>query len=371
MKQKVIVICGAWLLFSFLNLLIPERAFSEVENRYLQQRPRASKDEILDGSYMEQFETWMTDQLVFRDDFVSLKASTDQLLGRGDSGGVYLGRDGYLLEMFTELPEEQLQKNLDEAASFLKRMEEQGRTVHFLMIPTGACVMEEKLPAFAPEINQTELFAKLEQKLPGFVHVEKELIQAQMQGPLEQQLYYRTDHHWTSLGAYYAYKAFCEARGKIAPDLSEYEIEVLSTEFYGTSYSKAGLYTVKPDTMTAMYQKDGASVQIDYGTGEVENSLYDESFLEKRDKYRVYLKGNYPLTKITTSVQNGKRLLLVKDSYANTFVQFLKEDYEEIFMVDLRYFRQSLDEYVEEQEITDVLFLYQIKNFSEDRNFSF
>lgn len=364
MKQKVWILGGLWLAFSIFNLLTPDRVFSEAENRYLAKKPKLEKEAVLDGEYMEEYESWMSDQLLFRDSFVGLKATSDKILGRGDSGGVYLGKDGWLLEEFQKLDEESLARNVKAAAGFLEGLEEQGIAGHFLMVPTGACIMRDKLPPFAPELPQEEQFAELETELPGFLNVTKALKAAREK--TEEQLYYRTDHHWTSLGAYYAYEAFCQETGKELPKLSEYEIRTLSTEFYGTSYARAGLYTVKPDAMTAMSRKDGVEVQVDYGDGMLEKSLYDESFLSKRDKYRVFLKGNYPLTKITTSNKNGEKLLLIKDSYANTFVQFLVENYEEIHVIDPRYYRQGLEAYVKEQGITEVLFLYQIKKFAED-----
>lgn len=372
MKKKVWIVCGVWTLFALWNFLSPKRVFSEAENRYLKQKPKLEGQTIANGSYMEEYETWMSDQLVFRDGFVSLKASADQALGRSESGGVYLGKDGYLLEMFWSFDEERLQRNTEAAAGFLRRMEEQGCEVHFLMAPTAACVMEEKLPDFAPELSQEELFVRLQGEIPGFVNPVPAFHKArqELEETKENQLYYRTDHHWTSLGAYYAYTALCEARGEKAPERDSYESEVLSTEFYGTNYSRAGLYSVRPDMMHAMYRDGAKEICVDYGNGEQEGTLYDRSMLFKRDKYRVFLKGNYPLTRISTGQKNGKRLLLVKDSYANTFVQFLMEDYEEILMVDPRYFRQNLETFAKEEKVTDVLLLYQVKKFAEDTAFA-
>lgn len=131
MKQKVIWILGFWTVFALWNFLTPQKSFSEAENRYLQEKPEADRENILDGSYMDDYEVWMADQLLFRDGFVSLKASADKLTGRGDSGGVYLGKDGYLLEMLTEQDweekEERFEKNVNRVADFLSRMEEKGK----------------------------------------------------------------------------------------------------------------------------------------------------------------------------------------------------------------------------------------------------
>lgn len=372
MKQKIWILAGVWAVFALINQFSPQKVFSEAENRYLEEKPELRAENVLDGTYMEDYETWVSDQLILRDKLVSLKASVDHLTGKGDSGGVYIGKEGYLLEMFTEVDEKRLWKNAGAAGNFLEQLEGQGIQGSFLMVPTAACVLEDKLPEFAPELSQEEIMEELSGRIPGFINVTEELQTAAKadDGTWMTQLYYKTDHHWTSLGAYYAYEAFCEETGRQAPPLSEYEFSVLNTEFYGTSYSKAGLNDLKPDVMTAAQRKIYSRMSVDYGNGMVENSLYDPGFLEKRDKYRVYLKGNYPLTKITSEIKNGEKLLLIKDSYANTFVQFLTEDFEEIHMVDLRYFKDDLEAYVQEQGITEVLFLYQIKNFSEDASIS-
>uniref|UniRef100_UPI0040569F26 DHHW family protein n=1 Tax=Agathobacter sp. TaxID=2021311 RepID=UPI0040569F26 len=372
MKQKVWILCGAWVVFALVNLAAPKKVYSEAENRYLEEKPELDVESVLDGSYMEHYESWMSDQLILRDELVALKASADQVTGRGDSGGVYIGKDGYLLEMFTEVNEKRLLENAGAVSVFLEEMEKQGIPGHFLMVATAACVLDDKLPQFAPELSQERIMEEFSGSIPGFINVVEELRRAAEadDGTWMKQLYYKTDHHWTSLGAYYAYVAFCEETGREAPPLSEYEMPLLNTEFYGTSYSKAGLYNLKPDVMTAAHRNVYSSVEVDYGTGELEKSLYDYSFLEKRDKYRVYLKGNYPLTKISSEVENGHKLLLIKDSYANTFVQYLTEDFQEIHVVDLRYFKDNLDTYVKAQGITEVLFLYQIKNFAEDTSIS-
>ena len=379
MKWKVWMLCGVFAVFSLANVLAPERVFSEAENRYLETKPKLETKAVLDGSYMENFETWMSDQLLFRDDLVSIKATADQVTGKGDSGGVYIGSDGYLLEMFTEVDETLLEENVGAAAVFLEGLEEKGIRGHFLMVPTAASVLEEKLPVFAPELDQEAMMEAMAEEIPGFLSVTDALKRGaaeNAQAGVQKEngmsrIFYRTDHHWTSLGAYYAYAAFCEATGREAPPLSEYEFPVLSTEFYGTSYAKAGLYQLEPDVMTAAQRKVYTKVTVEYSDGTVSNSLYDHTFLEKRDKYRVYLRGNYPLTKISSEKKNGEKLLLIKDSYANTFVQFLTEDFEEIHVVDLRYFKADLETYMQEQGITEVLLLYQIKNFAEDTGLRF
>lgn len=387
MKKQIVILTGIWILFVTVHLCSQDQVFSQAENRYLQERPKWSKEHMLDGTFADEMEKWLLDQLPGRDSFVQLRTLVGKALGRTENQEVYFGKKEYLLESFTGYEEELLQKNLDTVETFFHEMEDAGAKCHLMLVPTAAGILKEHLPSNAPELDQEHLLDQIEQEVSQLIRVEDAL-----RSHDQEEIYYRTDHHWTSLGAYYAYASFLEQTGREAKPLKTYVQEVLSTSFYGTNYAKAGLYDTRPDKILAMYQpgqeekvaqemeasavemeqkadaeeEKSGKLTVDYGSNTVETSLYDRSFLSKRDQYRVFLKGNYPLTTIRTGIENGKKLLLVKDSYANTFVQFLVSDYEEIHMVDLRYFYLSLEDYAKEQGFTDILVLYQLKNFAKE-----
>lgn len=358
------LLAGAWALFLILFLAKPSVVFSEAENRYLQEKPAFTWNALKSGVYGEELEKWFSDQLPYRDSLVQGKTLLSRALGRTENQGIYLGKNSYLLEAFQEYDPEIFQENLESVGQFLEAMEEKGMEGHLLLAPTAGEVLPHYLPAFAPELDQGQLISQAQARVPGAILVEDAL-----KSHSQEYVYYRTDHHWTSLGAYYAYEAFREQTGREALPQEAYEEEILSRNFYGTSYSRAGSYDISPDSIMAMYLPgiEGDGLAVDYGDGKLYHSIYDRSFLKKRDQYRVFLKGNYPLVKIHTGVENGKKLLLVKDSYANTFVQFLLTDYQEIQMVDLRHFKASLAEYAAEQDFTEVLVLYQVKKFAQER----
>lgn len=385
-KRQLMVLLGAWLVLVLAFLGKPEKIFSEAENRYLQRRPKWSLASFEKGIFGEELEKWISDQLPGRDGWVQGKTLLARFLGRRENQGIYFGREEYLLETFQEYDQKLFAENLTSVARLFKLLEDTGTKGYLLLAPTAGAVMPSHLPAYAPELDQDQLFSQAEEHVPGVIRVEEALRAHQ-----EEYIYYRTDHHWTSLGAYYAYEAFRKQTGREAFPREAYTEEILSRDFYGTSYPRAGSYAITPDWITAMYlpgrekpsevqdgniQKEeelsgdpkmaGQMLTVDYGNGETEQTLYDRSFLKKRDQYRVFLKGNYPLVTIHTGVENGKKLLLIKDSYANTFVQFLVSDYEEIQMVDLRYFKASLTDYAAKQKFTEVLVLYQIKNFVQE-----
>lgn len=361
MKKQIAVLSGVWLVLVVAHFALEDRVFSPVENRYLQQRPQLTTEGLLDGTYTEETEEWLLDQMPGRDGWVQARTLLAKLMGRTENQGVYFGKNDYLLENFTEYSQETFAQNLETTQSFLEEMEQLGVGGNLLLVPTAAYILQDHVPANAPELNQDKLFLQAQEEVPGLIRVEDALEEHK-----QEEIYYRTDHHWTSLGAYYAYEAFLEQTGREAQPLESYTQEQLSDTFYGTSYAKAGLYNIEPDVITAMYLPH-QELSVDYGDGTTGDSLYDRSFLSKRDQYRVFLKGNYPLVTIRTGVENEKKLLLIKDSYANTFVQFLVSDYEEIQMVDLRYFNASLLDYAKEQDFTDVLVLYQIKNYVQEK----
>lgn len=366
MKAKITTFIFLFLLgvITVVNFVMPPKAYSENENRYLAQMPSFSFSSLFDGSFTSDFESYVTDQFAFRDAWVGVKTISEKVLQKKDSGGVYFAKDGYLIEMFDTIDQAQYEKNLQNIAEFSQRMAASGLAVHTMLVPTAGSVYQDKLPAYAPEIDQDALYGQAAAVIPGMVDVREALAEHK-----DEYLYYRTDHHWTSLGCYYAYRHWREETGEPIRDLSWYQQETLSDQFFGTTYSKASLYTAKPDTITAFLPGDGSTFTVSYNNGQTEtNTLYERSYLEKKDKYSVFLNGNQPVTKITSQNKNGKKLLLVKDSYANTFAQFAACDFEEVVLVDLRYYKASLDSLVQQEGITDILILYNLQGFSSDTN---
>ncbi len=352
-------------LLSLLNLAVPTRSYSENENRYLAQAPKFSLKSLLNGNFTEEFDDYITDQFVFRDQWVGIKTLSERLLQKGASNGVYFAEDDYLIEMFDTIDREQFEQNLNYILEFTNKVkEEYNILVHTTLVPTASMILKEKLPTYAPEVDQKELLNKASDYLPNFIDVSNTLSAHD-----KEYIYYKTDHHWTSLGAYYSYHSYREQIGKPTTNLNDYEEEILNDQFFGTTYSKSHYYLASPDILTAMKHKELGKITVDYNLGgKITDTIYERSYLTKKDKYSVFLNANQPITHITTSNKNGEKLLLIKDSYANTWVQFALTDYEEITVVDLRYYKASLLDYIKENQINEVLVLYNLKGFSSDIN---
>lgn len=367
MTPNKYILTAAFLLliggFSLANAITPVKAFSETENRYLSKFPTLTKESILNGDFTEKFETYTTDQFPLRDTFISANVLTQQLMGKKDTNGVYFAKDGYLLEKTDQIDREQLGKNTESLQKFLENLENQKISATVMIVPTASYILAEKLPNFATQYDQEALLNTLKNTFgdsfldlsPTFFSNKKEA------------LYYRTDHHWTTTGAFYAYREFCAKNNLPLRKKETYPISVVDDGFLGTVYSKVQLPNITPDEILQFVPDH--SVQITYNAVETSNSLYNPEALITRDKYAYFLKGNNATTKIETGINNGKHILVIKDSFAHCFVPFLTENYETITMVDYRYWNGSTQEVIAQEQITDVLILYNTTNFAEDKDF--
>ena len=342
---------------SLASLLLPDRTFSANENRYLQQVPRLTADRVLSGRFSEEAEKYESDQMAFRDFWMGTASWLQRLAGKDDIGGVYLGRDGYLFAKLTEddFDQSRYEKNLQAVASFF--------TVHgdldcrILLAPSPAYVLPELLPANAPMYDAALRHEQLAETVG-----EDRVIDVRRALTTVPQPYYRTDHHWTTEGAYAAYGVWCEATGREARSWTP---STATADFRGTLYSKVLLPDAAYDVISMDRDVTVRSVDCD---GTVTDSLYDMTKLMEKDQYTLFQGGNWAKVTIETGVENGRHLLLVKDSFANCFVPFLTEDYETITMLDLRYFNDPVEELMAEQGTTDVLILYELSNFAADSN---
>ncbi len=344
--------------FSLLNLVTPDREKSESENRLLQQFPHFSLDRLLSGDYTRDFDKYMTDQFVLKDHWVGLKSDFEQFVHKSENNGVYFAKDGYLLEKFSDKGE-YFDINLQAINSFHNKMEQLNTTV--MLVPTAVKIYEDKLPLFAPTYDQEKMLSQAQDELKvRLVDVMPILMEHK-----EEAIYYRTDHHWTTLGAFYAYQQLLKEWG-INPYL-DYHVETVTHNFYGTHYFKANDHRLKPDEIHVYYPNHPVDFSLTFpGTGESLDGLYNYDYLDQRDKYSLFINGNQALTVIKSNVENGQKLVMFKDSYAHNFVPFLAMHFEEIHLIDLRYFNLNPYDYIREHEFTQALFLYNLSSFGTD-----
>lgn len=336
------------------HAVLPDRERSETENRTLTQLPAFSWRALRDGSFTEDMEAYFADQFPLRDGWTGLRARTEQLLGKTEFHNVYLCGDTLISKVAA--PDGALvEKNL----GYAERLEASaGIPVTLGLIPSAAAVWREKLPAGAESWDQTEVLAKSGVDLYGALTAHR-----------EEPIFYRTDHHWTTLGAFYGANALLEALGEEPLEREAFTPETASTAFYGTLYSTSGVHWLPADTMEFWAAEEGLSV-TSWRTGQAEPSpLYVRSWLERKNKYSAFLGGNQPLCVIRNEhLPEGERLLLIRDSYADALAPFLAQRFSEVHLLDLRYYRTSPAQYAAENGIDRICVLYSVQNFIADRN---
>ena len=360
--------CGA-----FASVFMPKKSFSETENRYLAQRPSLTWQGLKSGAFGREYETYLSDQFPFRDQWIGVKTTAEQLQQKKEINGVWLGKDHYLIETFyqEDLDPELSGKNLDRLCQFVSAQEALAGKDHVrvMLVPSSAEIMTDKLPPFASPFSQAAVTERLTQGGIGEMLVP--VRQALSDAREHQAPYYRTDHHWTSFGAFAGYQAWAKSLGLDSFELSDFQPETVSDNFFGTIHSKLNI-PVQPDSIVLYRPKKEPDWSVCYdGSDSPVSTLYSMDALNTRDQYRVFLDGNHGWTKIKNhSRTDGSRLLIIKDSYAHCFAPFAALHFEETHMIDLRYYNGKISNFIEEQGITDILVLYQIPGFLKDRNVS-
>lgn len=355
-------------IFVGANLITKDKTYSETENRILATRPNFTIDRLLEGRFTSKFEDYVVDQFIGRDFFTNVKMSVDKLLGRNQANGVFLGKDGYLIEDFAAPNEEAVAQNLQAIDNFAKRYKDVKQ--YMLISPTSVALLKDKLPYSTPVKDQEAYLKSYKEKLPSnikFVDTYETL-----NNHKDEYIFYKTDHHWTSLGAFYSYEKLAKDMGLEEKANDYYNVQLVSNDFFGALSSKSG-YDVKEGDKVQIYipAKNEEHIVVNYVEEQEKSaSLYNSEALEQKDNYEVFLKGNHPLVKIKTSAKNNKTLLIFKDSYANSFIPFLINDFSKIIVVDPRYYYEDIDKLMKQENVDEVLYLYNANTFFNDTSLS-
>ena len=347
------------LIFAAANLIHRDRDVSESENRKLAQRPKFSVAAVLDGSYFSDVTAWFNDQFVGRDGWITWNLRGQKLIGRRETGDVYLGRKGYLLKKPVAMNPETVDPKLESIRDFASAYP--NVKMYFTLAPSAATILTDKTPRNAPITDQLAQIQTIYNQLGTVTPLD---ITTTLQRHKDEYIYYKTDHHWTSLGARYAFEAI--ALNMDISAVSEYDIHTVSTTFQGTQSSESGDHSSE-DTVQIYTPKADINYYVSYpSTQEKSASMYKRECLNVKDHYTVFFGGNYPIVEIYTTANTGRNLLVFKDSYANCFMQFLTPYFDKIIMIDPRYYYDDLTSVITTQGISDILFLYSADTFMED-----
>lgn len=389
-----------------LDLCFTSNPYSELENRKLKQKPAFSLGALLSNQYTKDYEKYINDQFVGRDGWITLKSVFESALGKTENNGVAYGADGYIFNKMYDPALGESRSNgtgfggdggdtaplpvvnrsqLERNAGFLNRFAASyPGQVTVAIAPNSYAVLPEKVPAHLPNVDQGRAVAGLYDRLEGENLSKLDLFAPLLRAAEERQVCYRTDHHWTTDGAWEGYRAYCQSKGLpfvTLEELAPYRREVPG--FLGTYYNKSKNFDARADTLV-WYDIPVEDVTVDGGRDALQSDgsrvevtgLYQREKFETRDKYAAFLYGNNGLTVIKSGVRPApregepSRVLVIKDSYGNCFVPFLTYSYDEVWVADLRNMTFKVSEVVAENQFDDVLILYNFDTFQEDRNFS-
>ena len=354
---------GVITILPIITIILPKKEFSEIENRVLSDVPKFSFSSALDRSFMKDSESYFADHFVGRTEWIKAKTQMELLSGKREINGVYI--DGERMVEKLDSPD---YKTISKSISAINNFSETtGLKTYVMIVPTSA----EIYSSSNPNINQKEEIDSIYSELSGENIITLDAYNA-LNSNKEDYIYYRTDHHWTTLGAYYVYSTTIYDMGFTPISWDNYNIEHASSEFKGTLYSKTLYDGIKSDMIDIYYPVSGVDItSVDVYTGKgTENyeSYYFRDFLETKDKYSVFGGQNQPVVNIKTNSYNENKLLVIKDSYANSYVPFLSQHYSEITMIDMRYIDVPYNEIVDIDDYDQVLFLYNYSTFAQDKN---
>lgn len=362
LTANIVIFTVLLILLPALTLFLPKKTFSENENRYLQEFPVPTLKTIEDKSFMSAFEKFFADHFVLREKWIQLKNQMEIITNKREINGVYL-TEKRLIE-HQELNEDIIKQNTEAINSFAEKYK---KPTFLMIVPTAESIYTDQLPLMAPYFDQKKMIDSI------YTASNKNLTCIDVFTPLlsakNQYIYYNTDHHWTSLGAYLGYFSSAKPLGFAHNEIDKFNVEHASHDFKGTLYSKTLYEKCTPDTIDLYHLSTGepqVTVTVNSGQKSSEHqSIFFRNYLDKKDKYNTFLGQNEPCVSVKTNVANQKKLLIIKDSYAHSMVQFYMYHYSEITLVDLRYVNK-LSNYVSVDDYDQIMFVYNFASVNTD-----
>ena len=367
-RAVVLLFIGIIVVMQAAFWLLPRRSFSENEKRVLSEAPQIDAAGIADGSVFRSIESYLSDHFPGRELWVGANAYLENAEGRGATEDIVRGTDGWLFTAPVSDDRETLWDNMQAITTFV---EKQSVPVTMMAVPSAGAVVSGKLPALYLPYSDADLLEEARRIAGNTLHW-VDLYTDFCSAEQPERLYYRTDHHWTTEGAYRAYCLLMDKLGQPSVPRDDFTVEQIA-DFYGTSYSRSGLWLTEPDTIELWTDSDIQAVTTVYDANRADpvtrEGMFFREYLEDADKYPVFLSGNHARVHIETNADSGKRLLVIKDSYAHALAPFLAEEYSTIDLIDLRYFKQqTISSWLEENPADEILLVYGLSSLAEDKN---
>lgn len=364
-KKDDLLICVLFCAFlgimSLLFFFGPKSEFSQLEKRYLAEFPELTWESLTSGKFGEDMESYMADHIPGRDFFVGLQAYYERFLGQQVSKDIYVAGGDRLVEAPVRWDPAAAEKNMSAINAFSDSL---GKKVDFMLVPSAGWACQEDILGLSDPYEDEKIIENI------YAMAGERLNCLELTGLFRQAeapLYYRTDHHWNSLGAYTAYEAYMQALGRPCRAKEDFTVET-AEGFFGSTYSRSALWLTPPEELELWTGSPNITVQ-NGESQELHQGVFYRQRLEELDKYTVYLDGNHSTVRIENPDAVGRgTLLVVRDSYSNCLGAFLAESYETVILVDLRYYKQPVSELIARENADDVLICYSIGNFLTDAN---
>ena len=341
-----------------LIALLPPKSFSERENRTLSDFPDFSLNTLVSGEFFSGVSDFYSDQLPFRESFGHLYSITELALGRREVNGIVICNGDTLVARPADTDTDVLQSNL----RAIEELCMQNSSAVFFCPPDQSAVFGEYIPSALQKPQPTDPLYQASNNFLALASSDP------------QKYYYRTDHHWTTEGAYAAYSVICGELGITPQDKRLFECQTVSDDFYGSAFRRSALpkAMIDPDSIALYrYAGDGAFSVTDRLTQKTWHGLYSTSALDTSDKYCVFLGGNYAHLSITDkSDSKREKMLVIKDSFANSLIPFLALHYD-LEVIDPRYAELShINELCTSEEFDKTLILCSQDTLASEKSIS-
>ncbi len=361
---SVVLFVGFSVVMCLLYIIMPGNDFSEKEKRYLADFPEVSWSNISSGEFSEEIETYLADRIPGRDFFVGISSYYNLFSGRQVTKDIYVAENNRLVEAPPVYDEKAIRKNTFFVSEFAKKVD---TPVDMMIVPSAGFIYEDSVKGIKDDYTDDEIISKIYSSVSSIENF-ADTVSVFRNSENKNELYYLTDHHWTSAGAYEAYVSYMDILGKSYPEKSEFKIEN-HPGFYGSNYSRSGLW-LYPSEDVQLWKNNTDFTVVNDADNTPHSGLFYEERLSELDKYTVYLDGNHAKVSIDNPDAKGEgKLLVIRDSYANCLGTFLANSFENVTMVDLRYYRDPVSELVEKEGFDRILVCYSLSNFLTDANF--
>lgn len=329
-----------------ISVLEEDKNYSEIENKILSKLPEFNIDSVKDGSYMDKLDTYVVDQFPLRVEAISLKNNLMKLIGNKEFRNIYV-TENRMLEKFT-FNKEVIDKNIDNMNKISKTL---GIDSVGMFIPNSIAVYNDELPSYLLTDSQEDALDYIKTISENEFYTPYSVLKSNK----DKYIYFRTDHHWTQLGAKLMYEDYYNKKINL-------DYEKRSGDFLGTYYSKTLLNNKFKDDIYSY--GDIGKYNIEYD-GFSSDSLYDESKLEGKNKYQYFLNGD-PAMALIEGRGEGE-VVVFKDSFAHAYIPFLTQEYSKIHVIDSRYTNLNVLDYIRSNEnISKIYYIYSLSTINND-----